>query len=59
MTTTRPPRSATRMGGYAVGFFFFWLICNVSSLVTLYLVRTAHPELPETDDSQDGVRSKE
>jgi hypothetical protein len=47
------------MGGYAVGFFFFWLICNVSSLVTLYLVRTAHPELTETDDSQDGVRSKE
>lgn len=54
-----PPAFGTRMGGYAVGFFFFWLICNVSSLVTLYLVRTAHPELPETDDSQDGVRSKE
>jgi len=54
-----PPAFATRMGGYAVGFFFFWLICNVSSLVTLYLVRTAHPELPETDDSQDEVRSKE
>mgnify|MGYP006390625699 FL=1 len=54
-----PPAFGTRMGGYAVGFFFFWLICNVSSLVTLYLVRTAHPELPETDESQDGVRSKE
>jgi hypothetical protein len=54
-----PPAFATRMGGYAVGFFFFWLICNVSSLVTLYLVRTAHPELPEADDSLDGVRSKE
>ena len=54
-----PPAFATRMGGYAVGFFFFWLICNVSSLVTLYLVRTAHPELPETDEFQDGARSKE
>lgn len=54
-----PPAFGTRMGGYAVGFFFFWLICNVSSLVTLYLVRTAHPEPPETDGSQDGVRSKE
>ena len=54
-----PPAFGTRMGGYAVGFFFFWLICNVSSLVTLYLVRTAHPELPETDDSQDGGRSQE
>ena len=54
-----PPAFGTRMGGYAVGFFFFWLICNVSSLVTLYLVRTAHPELPETDESQDGIRSRE
>ena len=54
-----PPAFATRMGGYAVGFFFFWLICNVSSLVTLYLVRTAHPELPETDEPLDGARSKE
>ena len=54
-----PPAFGTRMGGYAVGFFFFWLICSVSSLVTLYLVRTAHPELPETEDPQDGVRSKE
>lgn len=30
-----------RMAGYAVGFFFFWAICTLSSALTLYLVRTA------------------
>jgi len=38
-----------RMTGYAVGFFFFWLIAACSSFVTLYLVRTAHAA-----DSGDG-----
>ena len=40
------PESASlvlaRMTGYAIGFFFFWLIAACSSFVTLYLVRTAH-----------------
>jgi len=37
-----PPRwLAHRMAGYAVGFFFFWAICTLSSALTLYLVRTA------------------
>jgi hypothetical protein len=31
-----------RMTGYALGFFFFWLVAACSSFVTLYLVRTAH-----------------
>jgi hypothetical protein len=40
-----PPRWLThRMAGYAVGFFFFWAICTLSSAVTLYLVRTARPQ---------------
>ena len=30
-----------RMAGYAVGFFFFWAICTLSSALTLYLVRTS------------------
>jgi hypothetical protein len=48
------------MTGYAVGFFFFWLVASLSSLLTLYLVRTAHPEPPETDVTADnGVRSTE
>jgi hypothetical protein len=33
-----------RMAGYAVGFFFFWAICTLSSALTLYLVRTARPQ---------------
>jgi hypothetical protein len=32
------------MAGYAVGFFFFWAICTLSSALTLYLVRTARPQ---------------
>jgi len=39
-----PPNWLThRMAGYAVGFFFFWAICTLSSALTLYLVRTARP----------------
>lgn len=42
-----PPRWLTgRMTGYAVGFFFFWSICTLSSALTLYLVRTAHQRRP-------------
>lgn len=55
-----PPAFATRMGGYAIGFFFYWLVAALSSLLTLYLVRTAHPEPPETDETADeGLRSTE
>ena len=31
-----------RMTGYAVGFFLFWIAAFVASLLTLYLMRTAH-----------------
>lgn len=33
-----------RMAGYAVGFFFFWAICTLSSALTLYLTRTARQQ---------------
>ena len=40
-----PPNWLThRMAGYAVGFFFFWAICTLSSALTLYLVRTARSQ---------------
>jgi Na+-driven multidrug efflux pump len=39
-----PPAFANRMSGYAIGFFFFWLISALSSLLTLYLARTARPD---------------
>ena len=51
-----PPAFASRMTGYAVGFFFFWLVASLSSLVTLYLVRTAHPE-PAEETNDDPARS--
>ena len=52
-----PPAFASRMSGYALGFFFFWLISALSSLLTLYLARTARPEAPETDKPDDWTRS--
>jgi len=30
-----------RDAGYAVGFFFFWILCGICSGVTAFLVRTA------------------
>ena len=53
-----PPAFQTRMTGYAVGFFFFRLIAALSSLMTLYLVRTANPE-PADEGTDDGTRSPE
>ena len=32
----------TRMTGYGVGFFFFWLVAAISSAVSVYLIRTSH-----------------
>ncbi|MGI9248424.1 MAG: hypothetical protein ACR2QI_05380 [Woeseiaceae bacterium] len=30
-----------RDAGYAVGFFFFWILCAICSGITAFLVRTA------------------
>lgn len=27
--------------GYAIGFFFFWFICAISSLLSVFLIRTS------------------
>ena len=36
-----PPAWLTdRMTGYAAGFFFFWLVCAISALLTAWLVDT-------------------
>ena len=35
------PLEFSRMTGYGLGFFFFWLIAIVSSAVSVYLLRTA------------------
>ena len=36
-----PSVTISRMTGYAVGFFFFWAISLVSSVLTIFLVRTS------------------
>jgi hypothetical protein len=38
---TTPQIEMTRMTGYAVGFFFFWLVAAISSAVSVYLIRTS------------------
>ena len=53
-----PPAFSSRMTGYAVGFFFFWLVAALSSLLTLYLVRTARSDHSDRG-AEEGTRSPE
>lgn len=39
---TEPPLRVDRMSGYALGFFFFWLLAAASAALTVYLIRTRH-----------------
>ena len=34
----------TRMGGYTIGFFLFWILTSVSCLLTCYFQRPCNPE---------------
>ncbi len=43
------PINVHRMTGYALGFFFFWLITTVASAISVYLMRTAHRDLRVDD----------
>ena len=43
------PLPVDRMGGYAIGFFFFWLITAASAVLTVYLIRTRHGHPPPTE----------
>ncbi len=45
-----------RMAGYAVGFFFFWTVCTLSSALTLYLVRTSRETAGQGRRPADGRR---
>ena len=46
---TEPPLPVDRMGGYALGFFFFWLLAAMSATLTVYLIRTRHGHAPPTE----------
>jgi hypothetical protein len=36
-----PMTGLSSLTGYAIGFFFFWIICALSSLLSVFLVRTS------------------
>jgi len=36
-----PLADYSSLGGYAIGFFFFWSICALSSLLSVFLIRTS------------------
>jgi hypothetical protein len=46
---TEPPLPVERMTGYAIGFFFIWILTAASAALTLYLLRTSHAEPPPKD----------
>jgi hypothetical protein len=46
---TEPPLPVDRMTGYALGFFFFWVLAAVSATLTVYLIRTRHGHPPPAD----------
>jgi hypothetical protein len=46
---TEPPLPVDRMGGYALGFFFFWILAAASATLTVYLIRTRHGHPPPGD----------
>jgi hypothetical protein len=46
---TEPPLPVDRMTGYAIGFFFLWVLAGASAALTLYLTRTSHAEPPRRD----------
>lgn len=43
-TAMSNPLEFSRMTGYGIGFFFFWLITVISSAVSVYLLTTARKE---------------
>ncbi len=47
--SAQPPISVDIMGGYAIGFFFFWALSAASAALTVYLIRTrrGHPSVDE------------
>jgi hypothetical protein len=46
---TEPPLPVERMTGYAIGFFFVWILTAASAALTLYLLRTSHAEPAQRD----------
>ncbi|MEE4184798.1 MAG: hypothetical protein V2J12_03410 [Gammaproteobacteria bacterium] len=49
-------RDISAEAGYAIGFFFFWFVCGVSSLLAVFLIRTSRRRngRPRTSDHRTG-----
>jgi hypothetical protein len=43
-----PPVAFDRMTGYAIGFFFFWILAAGSAVLSVYLIRSRHGHPPPT-----------
>jgi len=41
----------TRIGGYTIGFFGFWLLTSISCAMTCYFRRPMHRQHPTQNDS--------
>lgn len=47
-----PPLQLDRMAGYALGFFFLWLLCVVSAALCAYMIRTQHGKAGSAPEKQ-------
>lgn len=47
-----PPLQIDRMAGYALGFFFLWLLCVVSAALCAWMIRTQHASSGDAPGSQ-------
>ena len=41
-----------REAGYALGFFFFWAIGALASGLSVFMVRSGHPQSPPVQDGE-------
>lgn len=48
----RLPMEHTRMTGYGLGFFFFWLITGLSSGLSVFLITTARRNSRDQNDGK-------
>ncbi len=38
---TIPTFDISILAGYAIGFFFFWIICGIAALLSVFMIRTS------------------
>ena len=38
---TTPVQDFSVLTGYAIGFFFFWIMCGIASLLAVFMIRTS------------------